>query len=100
MKLFQPQLDNLQSCSHSLVWNVLSPVNPEFLFRFTVLSGKNIDKNQLRVYESLHVRVSLGLERFKTKLVPVSSCPVWRETGTLPRQNLEDNIFLVELFAR
>ena len=78
----------------------MSPVNPEFLFRFTVLSGKNIDKNHLRIYESLHVRVSLGLERFKTKLVPVSSCPVWRETGTLPRQNLEDNIFLVELFAR
>ena len=69
-------------------------------FRFSVLCGKNIDRNLLKIYENLHVRISLGLERFKTKLVPVSSSPVWRETGVLPRQNQEDNVFLVELFAR
>ena len=69
-------------------------------FRFSVLSGKNIDKNLLRLYESLYVKISLGLERFKTKLVPLTSSPVWAETGLLPRHSESESTIALELFAR
>ena len=69
-------------------------------FRFSVLSGKNIDKNLLRLYESLYVKISLGLERFKTKLVPLSSSPLWGETSLLPRQTESDSLLSLHLYAR
>ena len=64
------------------------------------MSGKNIDKNLLRLYESLYVKISLGLERFKTKLVPLSSSPLWGETSLLPRQTESESLLILHLFAR
>ena len=64
------------------------------------MSGKNIDKNLLRQYESLYVKISLGLERFKTKLVPVSSSPVWGETGLLARHTDSESLLTLDMFAR
>ena len=46
------------------------------------------------------MKISLGLERFKTKLVPVSSSPVWGETGLLARHTDSESLLTLDMFAR
>ena len=70
--------------------------------RISILSCSNLDKLQLRGYDSVCVKTSLGLERFKTKIINVSSSDVytWHETCALPRQSQEDRHLELELLMR
>jgi len=70
------------------------------IIRFTILRAKNLDTSRLKPTDSIFVKLSLGLERFKTRQVPVSSNPTWLETNTLPRQTDEDEEIIIELFGR
>jgi len=70
------------------------------IIRFTILRAKNLDTSRLKPTDSIFVKLSLGLERFKTRQVPVSSNPTWLETNNLPRQTDEDEEIIIELFGR
>ena len=81
--------------------NTLYMSKRQAIVRCSVLGARNVnvDKGNLRS-ENVFVKFSLGLERFKTRLVPISSNPKWMETFSLPRQTEEDDNIKVELFAR
>ena len=66
------------------------------IVRISVLEGRNIPMRA----EHLFVKLSLGLERLKTRLVVTSSSPRWVETLSLARQGEEDHTVRVEVFAR
>ena len=70
--------------------------------RFTILSCNQLDRDLVKCFDSIYVKVSIGLERFKTKILPISkSDPIsWNETSVLPRQSAEDKHLELQLFAR
>ena len=70
--------------------------------RFTILSCNQLDRDLVKCFDSIYVKVSIGLERFKTKILPISkSDPIsWNETSVLPRQSAEDKQLELQLFAR
>ena len=70
--------------------------------RFSLLSCKYLDTDQLRGYDSVYVKTAIGLERFKSKIISISGTDVfhWNETSSLSRQSAEDKHFEVEIFAR
>ena len=102
----EDEVRNLRKSS-PLAANVTKQMNTLYMskrlaiMRCTLLGAKNVDINSgnLRA-ENLFVKFSLGLERFKTRLVPTSSDPKWVETFSLSRQAEEDDNVKVELFAR
>ena len=102
----EDEVRNLRKSS-PLAANVTKQMNTLYMskrlsiVRCSVLGAKNVNMNlgNLRA-ENVFVKFSLGLERFKTRLVPTSSSPRWMETFSLPRQAEEDDNVKVELFAR
>jgi len=70
------------------------------IIRFTIIGAKNLDIRRVKTTDNIFVKVSLGLERFKTRQVPAVINPKWMETTCLPRQNEEEEDFIVELFSR
>ena len=70
--------------------------------RFSVLSCKYLDKDQLRGYDSVYVKTAIGLEKFKTKIISIAGSDKfhWDETSSLSRQTAEDKHFEVEIYAR
>jgi len=70
------------------------------IIRFTILGARKLDISRVKETDNVFVKLSLGLERFKTKQVSVGENPHWMETSSLPRQTEEDKDLTVEVFAR
>ena len=69
--------------------------------RLSILSCDNLDKFLLKGFDSLYIKVNIGLERFKSKMISTTSEVIsWNETCMLPRQTLEDKHLEIELFTR
>ena len=69
--------------------------------RLSILSCENLDRFLFKGFDSLYVKVNLGLERFKSKMISTSSEEIsWNETCLLPRQTLEDKYLEIEMFTR
>merc|ERR1719495_1210292 len=69
--------------------------------RFSVLEGRDIPVSTgSQRADNMFVKFSLGLERFKTRLVPPSCSPRWGETFCLAWQAEEEDSVKVELFGR
>ena len=102
----EEEVRSLRKCS-PLAQNVTKQMNTLYLskrlaiVRCSVLGARNVDINQVNSKsDNLFVKFSLGMERFKTRQVPISSNPKWMETFSLPRQTEEEENIKVELFAR
>ena len=102
----EEEVRSLRKCS-PLAQNVTKQMNTLYLskrlaiVRCSVLGARNVDTNQVNSKsDNLFVKFSLGMERFKTRQVPISSNPKWMETFSLPRQTEEEENIKVELFAR
>ena len=70
------------------------------IIRFTILGARNLDISRVKPTDNIFIKVSLGLERFKTNQVTACQNPNWMETASLPRQTEEDEDLTVEVFAR
>lgn len=70
------------------------------IIRFTILGAKNVDTREVKPVDNIFVKISLGLEKFKTRQVPACQEPFWMETSSLPRQTEEDEDLIVEMIVR
>eukprot|EP00092_Neocalanus_flemingeri_P023579 GFUD01025569.1.p1 GENE.GFUD01025569.1~~GFUD01025569.1.p1 ORF type:complete len:721 (+),score=203.23 GFUD01025569.1:280-2442(+) len=70
------------------------------IIRFTILGARNLDISRVKTSDNVFIKLSLGLERFKTRQVQASQSPIWMETSSLPRQTEEDEDLTVEVLAR
>ena len=70
------------------------------IIRFTILGARKLDTSRVKPADNIFVKLSLGMERFKTRPVPAFEEPQWLETSSLPRQSEEDEDLLVEMIGR
>ena len=102
----EDEVRNLRRSS-PLAGNVTKQMNTLYMskrlatVRFSVLEGRNIPVSTgSQRADNMFVKFSLGLERFKTRLVPTSCSPRWGETFCLAWQAEEEDSVKLELFAR
>ena len=70
--------------------------------RCSILACDSLERDLVRGYDGLFIKAAIGLEKFKSRIVTISSSETfqWNETFTLPRQTSEEKYFEIEMLAR
>ena len=70
--------------------------------RCSIIACDNLERDLIRGFDGLFIKAAIGLEKFKSRIVIISSSDnfQWNETFTLPRQTAEEKYFEIEMLAR
>ena len=70
--------------------------------RCSIIACGNLERDLIRGFDGLFIKAAIGLEKFKSRIVIISSSDnfQWNETFTLPRQTAEEKYFEIEMLAR